>query len=197
MGIESLVNRGLHRILMDFRVFKYKMLSANVFLEGKARHVQPVLYIGSGQIYIGRNVVIGCFPSPNYWNSYAHIEVRNPTSKIVIGDNVVINNGLSIISEGATITIGEKVLIGMNCQIYDSDFHTIDPTKRLTNENEKKDVYIDENVWIGNNVIVLKGSHIGANSVIAAGSIVVGDIPANVIAAGSPAKIIKKINVEN
>ena len=52
---------------------------------------------------------------------------------------------------------------------------------------------IEENVWLGAGVIVLKGVIIGKNSIIAAGSVVISDIPANVLAAGSPARVIKKI----
>ena len=86
------------------------------------------------------------------------------------------------------ITIGDNVRCGANTVITDSDWHLND--KRI---GEPKTVIIENNVWIGANVIVLKGVHIGENSIIGAGSIVVKDIPKNVIAGGNPCKVLKSI----
>jgi len=58
---------------------------------------------------------------------YGYIDARNIVSKIAIGDNVHINNSVFICSEGEGIEIGENTLIGINCQIMDSDFHDLDP----------------------------------------------------------------------
>ncbi len=79
--------------------------------------------------------------------------------------------------------------------IYDSDFHNLESDKRLTGKINTKKVFIDKNVFIGSNVKILKGVYIGKNSVIANGSIVTKSIPANVIAGGVPAKIIKNTQV--
>lgn len=85
-------------------------------------------------------------------------------------------------------------MIGVNLQIIDSDFHELDPDSRFGGKNIiKKDVTINENVFIGNNVTILKGVIIGKNSVIGNCSVVTKDIPENVIAAGNPAKVIKKL----
>ena len=86
------------------------------------------------------------------------------------------------------IKIGNNVRCGANTLITDTDWHTDD-----LRTSENKDVIIDDNVWLGYGVKVLKGVHIGRNSVIGAGSIVTHDIPANVIAAGNPCRIIKTI----
>jgi len=64
------------------------------------------------------------------------------------------------------------------------------------NECVYKEVIIGRNVWIGTNTIVLKGFHIGDNSIIGAGSVVNGHIPANVITAGSPARVIRTLGIE-
>lgn len=87
------------------------------------------------------------------------------------------------------LTIGNNVRIGGNCFIFDGDFHLDD--KRA---GQPQEVCIGNNVWLGMNVTVLKGVHIGENSLIGAGSIVTKDIPANVVAAGNPCKVIKTLS---
>ncbi|MDP3115406.1 MAG: DapH/DapD/GlmU-related protein [Candidatus Cloacimonadaceae bacterium] len=72
--------------------------------------------------------------------------------------------------------------------ITDGDWHSKD--SRVGNPLP---IYIEDNVWIGLNVLVMKGVTIGQNSIIGAGSVVTKDIPANVIAAGNPCKVIKEI----
>jgi acetyltransferase-like isoleucine patch superfamily enzyme len=94
------------------------------------------------------------------------------------------------------ITIGDGCLIGANVLITDSDWHPIDPAKRREPGRvfiKTKPVTIGNNVFIGANSILLKGTEIGDNSIIGAGSVVTGTIPANVIAAGNPCKVIKSL----
>ena len=86
------------------------------------------------------------------------------------------------------IKIGNNVRCGANTLITDSDWHMDDPRS-----GPNKDVVIGDNVWLGYGVKVLKGVHIGENSLIGIGSVVTKDIPANVIAAGNPCKVIKSI----
>ena len=87
-----------------------------------------------------------------------------------------------------TITIGNNVRCGANTLITDSDWHEDDP--RVGNA---KPVIIKDNVWLGIGVIVMKGVTIGENTIIGAGSVVVKSIPANVIAAGNPCKVIRSL----
>ena len=91
------------------------------------------------------------------------------------------------------IKIGNNVMIGYNTLIDDSDHHPLDPETRHTGIAVTKPVYIEDNVWLGANVVVLKGVTIGQNSVIGSNSIVTKDIPANSVAVGNPCKVIKKI----
>lgn len=84
------------------------------------------------------------------------------------------------------IKLGNNVRCGANTMITDTDWHTDDPRT-----GEDMPVIIDDNVWLGYGVKVLKGVHIGENTLIGACSVVTKDIPANVIAAGNPCKIIK------
>lgn len=116
-------------------------------------------------------------------------------AEIVIGNNVGISG--STINATKSITIGNNVLIGSGCLITDTDSHPIDWQDRINNRNERtmsSPIIIEDNVFIGARSIILKGVTIGMNSVIGAGSVVAKSIPANCIAGGNPAKVIKYLN---
>lgn len=127
---------------------------------------------------------------------YSKLKIQAFGASIIeIGNNVAMC-GTSITCRTTSITIEDGVMIAPNVIIVDSDFHgTWPPSDRLNNMGYENDrpVRISKNVWIGINSIVLKGVTIGENSIIAAGSVVIKDIPANVIAAGNPACVKKKL----
>jgi acetyltransferase-like isoleucine patch superfamily enzyme len=113
---------------------------------------------------------------------------------IVVGDNVQLNG--TAIASRKRVEIGAGSLVAPNCIIVDSDFHVIwPPESRGHSDSTKEDqaVKIGNNVWLGLNVVVLKGVTIGDNTIIGAGSVVSGDIPANVIAAGAPARVVREL----
>ncbi|MEI9912648.1 MAG: hypothetical protein WDO71_25235 [Bacteroidota bacterium] len=112
------------------RLLKYWLLSTNKNVIGKAECFQPVLLIGVGKISFGKNVQLGYYPSPLYYSGYIHLESRNKDAIIEIGNNVRINNNFIAVSEFAGIYIGDNVLIGVNCEIIDSDFHELIKEKR-------------------------------------------------------------------
>lgn len=105
--------------------------------------------------------------------------------------------GLSgaVIGAAEKIVLGKNVLVGANTLITDTDWHNIHPDMRRAPGALSKPVIIDDNVWLGINTVVLKGVHIGKNSIIAANSVVVKDIPENVIAGGNPCKVIKPLEL--
>jgi acetyltransferase-like isoleucine patch superfamily enzyme len=114
-----------------------------------------------------------------------------------IGDNVGISSTAIICNH--QISIGNNVMIGGNCVIYDTDFHVLNPQirndKSLDKQSAKKaPVYIRDNVFIGAHCTILKGVTIGENAIIGAGSVITKDIPANEIWAGNPARFIRKLN---
>lgn len=109
--------------------------------------------------------------------SGSKIKVRNG-GKVVIGKNTSLNHGCMIISR-ESISIGEDTQIGPNVLIYDHD-HKFKKEHELKNLLfETSPVTIGKNVWIGANVVILRGTDIGDNCVIGAGSIIKGDFPAN------------------
>ena len=111
---------------------------------------------------------------------------------IFIGKNVMLNYGC-VILDVCLVKIGEHTLIGPNTHIYTA-CHCLDPKKRLNDIEYGKEVTIGKNVWIGGNCCILPGITIKDNAVIGAGSVVTKDVPANVVVAGNPAKIIKTID---
>jgi acetyltransferase-like isoleucine patch superfamily enzyme len=161
---------------------------------------RPIVSMAIGsKVEFGRNVVLMssnrfCLSSSLY--APCKIKCIYATAKILIGDDVSLN-GTSIVCRSTKITIGARTMIGPNVTIMDSSFHYLWPlnvrNKYSTVELDKP-IEIGEDVWIGSQVIILPGSKIGAGSVIGAGSIVVGEIPSNSLAVGSPAKIAKKID---
>ena len=113
---------------------------------------------------------------------------------IEIGNQVGIS-GTTIYAR-EKISIGDNTLIGANTKIFDNDFHPLDVDARNNNQFDKlvlKPVEIGQNVFIGCNCIITKGTKIGDNCVIGAGSVVHGEFPDNVVIAGNPARIISVV----
>jgi acetyltransferase-like isoleucine patch superfamily enzyme len=112
--------------------------------------------------------------------------------RIKIGDYSLILPGVRI-SSASEIVIGNNSMIASNTYITDGDWHDIYDRISI---GKTAPVTIDDNVWIGDSVIICKGVSIGKNSVIGAGAVVVNAIPPNVVAAGNPARIVKHLDTE-
>lgn len=112
-------------------------------------------------------------------------------SQIHIGRNFMANYNLTILDE-AEVNIGNNVLIGPNVSIY-TIIHAFDPDQRANGIMRSAPVSIGDNVWIGGSAVILPGVTIGAGSIIGAGSVVTKSIPAGVLAAGNPCRIIRPI----
>lgn len=112
-------------------------------------------------------------------------------TNVHVGKNVVINFNNSFVDDG-NIFIGDDCMIGPNC-MFATAIHPTSPRLRRHKLQYNKSIRLGKNVWLGGNVTVLPGVSIGDNSIIGAGAVVTKDIPDNVIAVGSPAKILRKI----
>lgn len=108
-----------------------------------------------------------------------------------IGENVYANFGLSLVDD-TKIEIQDDVMIGPNVTLC-TGTHPLRPELRLQKAQFNLPVIIKKNVWLGAGTIVLPGVTIGENSVIGAGSLVTKDIPANVLAYGSPCQVVKQL----
>jgi acetyltransferase-like isoleucine patch superfamily enzyme len=122
--------------------------------------------------------------------------------EIIIGKNTYIGLGSRVWS-AKKISIGNNVQVAHNVNIFDNNIHSIDPKIRNkeflqhyeNNDSELKEqeIVIKDNVWLGANVIVLKGVTIGENSIVGAGSVITKNIPVNCIVAGNPARVIREL----
>lgn len=114
----------------------------------------------------------------------------------ILGDNVNFN-GMNIIGNG-DCKIGNNFHSGQNCQIITQN-HNYDGGVEIPYDKTiiKKSIVIDDNVWLGNNVIILGNVHIGEGAIIQAGSVVVSDVPPCSIAGGNPAKVFKMRDEEH
>ena len=121
-------------------------------------------------------------------------------SKIAIGDRVIIRPGTMLFADarpnGAGITIEDNVMIGSGVHFYCHNHRFDDPNKPLIDQGyyDSKQIVLKNGCWIGANAVLLPGVTIGANAVVGAGSIVTKDIPDGVIAAGNPARVIKRVD---
>lgn len=125
-------------------------------------------------------------------------EIRPPLrvdygSHIRIGARSFANFGL-VALDVAPITIGDDVQIGTNVQLL-TPTHPVDPEPRRAKWEAAKPITIGDNVWLGSAAIILAGVTIGENTVVGAGSVVTRDLPANVVAVGNPARVIRAIEV--
>lgn len=170
----------------------YRMASTNTQVSGVYRAIQPIILKGQGRIAFGEQVKFGVIDSPLFYNTYSYVEARTRGATITFGNNVSVNNQCCIVAEHS-ISIGNDVLIGLNCSIYDSNFHDLEITKRHQTDPNPQGVTIGNTVFIGNNVTILKGVSIGDYSVVAAGAMVTQSFPSNVVIGGNPAKIIRTL----
>lgn len=147
------------------------------------------------QIILGENVT---FISSSRGNSIGvnHeviLRTQAKGAKIQIGNRVGMSGGA--ICARHQVVIGDDVLIGANVVIADNDFHPMAVADRKCGENniETKDVLIRSGVWIGADCYICKGVTIGENAVIGAKSVVTKSLPANCVAAGVPARVVKML----
>jgi maltose O-acetyltransferase len=108
-----------------------------------------------------------------------------------IGARTFVNFGLTAL-DVAAITIGDDVQIGPNVQLL-TPAHPVEPEPRRAKWEAARPITIGDNVWLGGGVIVLPGVTIGANTVVGAGAVVTRDLPANVVAVGNPARVVRAI----
>jgi maltose O-acetyltransferase len=137
----------------------------------------PLIIRNKGCVEIGKH-------KPIYFS------LDKPEANLYIENNAFINYGTEI-SLKSNVFIGAYSQISIDCLIYDTDWHSLDG---VSEEAPAQPVHIGRGVWLGARVMVLKGVTIGDNTVVAANSVVTRDLPANVLAGGTPAQIIRPID---
>lgn len=184
-------------------MFKFKSHLPKIFLKlNKISYGKRLRLIGwpflfrypQASVQIGQDVTINSNFFSNLLGLYQRtIIIARGQGKITIGDEVGISGATIYARE--SISIGNHVLVGANTKIFDNDFHPLEVEARNANDFSAlvtKPVVIEDNVFIGCNCILLKGTHLGEGCVVGAGSVVHGSFPANCTIAGNPARMIKE-----
>ena len=185
----------LRPILLFMEYLYYKI---RLFGKVKLKGFTIIHCFKGSSLEFGRDVVINSsFFSVLGGTNHMSIFLVNDGGHLKIGNNVGLTSIL--INCKKNIVIGDNVMIGINCMVFDHDFHPLDPVARYTYMScrknrhliNKNDVIIEDGAFIGASSIITKGTHIGKNCVVGAGSVVHGNFPDNCVIAGNPAKIVR------
>jgi len=147
------------------------------------------LVSGREGIHIGERLLMIAGTAPVELNAH-------DGGRLEIGNRVFINYGSSL-SAHTLVRIGDDCKIGQHAIVLDCDYHELDDPLHYGGHGESLPVVLEQGVWLGARVTVLKGVTIGRSSVIAAGSVVTRDIPPCVLAGGMPAKVLRPLEFTN
>ncbi len=160
-------------------------------------------YLGKGFTFMkpwyvevfGGPVVLGDYvnviATPDHRPRFTLWSEKKTEGLIRIGNYCLVCPGVRI-SAARRIEIGDNCMMAQDCYITDSDWHSA--YDRVAAFTQSAPVVIGNNVWVGDSAIVCKGVTIGDNSIIGAGSVVVKDVPANAVAAGNPAQVVRRLD---
>jgi maltose O-acetyltransferase len=186
---HRIARRALFESVTRSRIAYYRLLSTGWF-EGHAPVlVCPALVLGAGRVR-AEGATLGVWPSPDMLDGCVHLQTTGG-AEIVIGAGTTVNCRTKLIAEGPGIEIGRRVLIGRHTEIWDSDRHDLDPSRRESGTPEMGRVIVEDGVFVGAGVKIGKGVRIGRDSVVGMGSVLVDDVPAGVVAAGNPCRVIR------
>jgi len=169
-------------------------------LKGRLDHVGSNLYLYGGLPFISGlvQIEIGSDCRVSGQTTFTGRTCAPSPPKLIVGDNVDIG-------WMTTIAIGKKVVLGNNVRIAGRTLlagypgHPLDAESRAAGlpetDEQVGDIVLEDNVWLATGVSVMAGVHIGCNTVVAAGSVVTHDLPANVLCGGIPAKVIYALDV--
>ena len=189
--------RGCYRagvVFVESFAFLKKLFWVEPVLRSVCEHVGEGLraerlpYMrGKGRLRIGDRVNL------SGRSSFYFLSNMPQTPEIRIGNGVFIGNGCTLAS-AQRIEIGDHCLLAPMVRIHDNDGHPTDAARRRDGHpigpDEAAPVIVEENVWLGASCTILKGVRIGANAIVGTGAVVTGDVPANAIVAGNPARIV-------
>lgn len=150
---------------------------------------------GRSRIELGDGVVLRSWKASNPLVPHHPVVLatRSEEAVIKVGEDCGFTGTTIVAAE--RIEIGNRVQVGANSTIVDTDFHPLTPEGRLKDmaNGRHRRVIIHDDVFIGMNSLILKGVEIGKGSVIGAGSVVVRSVPPRTIVAGNPARVIRKL----
>lgn len=143
----------------------------------------PVLYT-RGSVQIGWRFMVRCHTVP------CEVGAKERNARLKIGERVFINQGASVLASDY-IEIGDDCLIGDYVAVLDTNWHSLESDNKI----RSAPVIIGNNVWLCRGVTVLPGSKIGDHTVVAVGSVVKGELPPRVLAAGNPAQVVRELEI--
>jgi len=148
---------------------------------------EPLEMFRQGRLEVGEGTLF----EPGVWLT------GGDAGRITIGKGVFLNQIVMVAALDA-VTIGDHCGVANGCMITDADHRFVDPTRPFLHQGftSKGATTLGHNVWLGANSVVTGGVTIGERSVIGAGSVVTSDIPAGVIAAGAPARVLREIDFD-
>ena len=182
----------INKLILFYNEISKYSFKGMISVGKNVKFYQKLRLTGDGYIYICANSSFGYKIGGRYYGGSCEIQTRSKEAVIRIGNNVAANNNLFIMAR-KSIVIEDDVLIGESVTIMDHNAHGVDPYRRRTSFGTPREIIIKNNVWIGNNVTILPGVIIGENSIVAAGSVVKGKFPNNIVLGGNPAVIIKNL----
>jgi len=200
LDIGGIIFYTLFRVKKELKILIFnRMIHCICHLKG-VKLGRNIIFSGNPIIrrYPKSSIIFGDGCKFNSAKNSVSIGLNQPCTFVTVGENSEIiigaNSGVTGLKMHARskISIGNNVLIGSGCTIIDNDAHHSDFRKRDFNTIPSRPIYIEDNVFIGMQCVILKGVTIGKNSVIGANSIVFNSIPENSIAIGNPCKVIIK-----
>jgi acetyltransferase-like isoleucine patch superfamily enzyme len=175
----------------------YTFCYYHLFLKKKFSHVgsAPTVWGIRNIVVFGPNISIGSrvvfIGGDGHKTNLSTVRTRTGEGRIDIGDHVLIMNGVRI-SSASSVTIEDSCMLANNCYLNDADWHDIHD--RSSTPGASAPIVLERGAWIGDSAIVCKGVRVGENSIVGAGSVVTKNVPANVIVAGNPARVIKRLD---
>lgn len=189
--VNKLKNICTTIVMNLFCLFAGVKLHKKVLFKG----LSSVFKVKSATIIIGNNTLINSNNFGYHLNMFSKCKLMadRPNSKIIIGDNCRIH--ATCIHAFTEIIIGNRVLIAANTQIIDGNGHLLsmeNPENRINTTDNGKPIQIQDDVWLGTNVLVLGGVTIGKGAVVSANTVVNKDVPPYSIVGGNPMSVLKK-----
>ncbi len=194
----SLMEKELKPSAIERVIFKYRTLFHYHFrFKKKFTRIEerPLVWgiwnvdIFGPNISLGKNIVFICGNGSR--TTITSVKLGGHTGRIDIGNNVLVMHGVRI-SSASHVSIGDDCMLANFCYLTDADWHDIHDRTMLVGKTAP--IVLERGVWVGDSAIITKGVRVGENSVIAAGSVVTKSVPPNVVVAGNPARIKKRID---
>ncbi|NLX10384.1 MAG: acyltransferase [Chloroflexi bacterium] len=193
--------RTLPRVLSDRFIAPRLLRSSGVRAgPGVMMAGRPTLRVAPGStITLGANVKLfsRATSNPLRIDAPCTFSTLKPGAKIVIGSDSALSG--TVICCAESVVIGERVLVGSNCVLVDTDFHPLSPGARRRHPTEgakSRPIVVEDDVFIGTQSIILKGTTLGRGCVVGAGAVVSGEFPPYSVIVGNPAQAIKTLSEE-